>query len=459
MEISIDNLNLRPDEVAVLKLRGLFEAHGYKKHRVNRFEEYSLYLEHKNFLSSDNIITFTDLDGRLLALKPDVTPSIIKNASRDITENQRLYYIEKVYRESRETRMFKEIEQMGLEHFGKIDNSVIAEVLSLAQESLAAISDDYVLAIGHIDHYDVNKLDKLVEDLEHSGFSGRVILDSELTADPEYYNGIIFKGYIKGVPYPVLSGGQYDNMMKKFGKSAGAIGFALNLSEFGGLDNKKEIPEKANDTLTVALPKGRLGDNVYKLFESIGYDCKEIYNDNRKLVFENEDKGVRFLLVKPSDVTIYVEHGAADIGVVGKDILLDGKPNVYDLVDLPNLGKCRMCVAAKNGYKEDAGRVLRVATKFVNIAKDYYANKNREIDIIKLNGSVELAPLLGMSDVIVDIVESGKTLDENNLSVIEEIYSIHAKLIGNISTYNFKPEVIDNIVENILAKLKEKANG
>ena len=415
---------LRPDEVAVLKLRKLFEEYGYKRHRANRFEEYSLYLEHKNFLSSDNLITFTDLDGRLLALKPDVTLSMIKNAPCDMRENQRLYYIEKVYRESRETRMFKEIEQMGLEHFGNIDDSVIDEVLSLAKKALAAISDDYVLSIEDID-------------------------------DSEYYNGMTFKGYIKGVPYPVLSGGRYDNMMKKFGKNSGAVGFAVYLSELGGLDGKAEPPAKTDDSLTVALPKGRLGKDVYNLFEAIGYDCKEIKEDNRKLVFDNPERGVRFLLVKPSDVTIYVEHGAADIGVVGKDILLESKPDVYELADL-GLGKCRMCVAAKNGYAEDTGRVLRVATKFVNIAKDYYAGKNREIDIVKLNGSVELAPILGLSDVIVDIVESGKTLVENDLSVIEEIDpSISARLIANRSTYSFKGEAIDSIA----AKLGEKLNG
>ncbi len=204
--------------------------------------------------------------------------------------------------------------------------------------------------------------------------------------------------------------------------------------------------------LNIALPKGRLGDKVYELFASIGYDCSEIYSDNRKLVFENEENGVRYLLVKPSDVAIYIAHGAADIGVVGKDILEEGNFDIYELLDL-GLGKCNMCVAAPNDYVEDFDRPLRVATKFVNIAKDYYISLNREIEIIKLNGSIEIAPLLGLSDVIVDIVESGKTLKENNLRVYEKIMPISARLIANKSSYKFKGKDIDTLMEKLTKEL------
>ncbi len=204
--------------------------------------------------------------------------------------------------------------------------------------------------------------------------------------------------------------------------------------------------------LNIALPKGRLGDKVYELFASIGYDCSEIYSDNRKLVFENEANGVRYLLVKPSDVAIYIAHGAADIGVVGKDILEEGDFDIYELLDL-NLGKCNMCVAAPNDYVEDFDRPLRVATKFVNIAKNYYISLNREIEIIKLNGSIEIAPILGLSDVIVDIVESGKTLKENNLRVYEQIMPISARLIANKSSYKFKGNDIDTLMEKLKKEL------
>ena len=204
--------------------------------------------------------------------------------------------------------------------------------------------------------------------------------------------------------------------------------------------------------LNIALPKGRLGDKVYELFASIGYDCSEIYSDNRKLVFENEENGVRYLLVKPSDVAIYIAHGAADIGVVGKDILEEGDFDIYELLDL-GLGKCNMCVAAPNDYVEDFDRPLRVATKFVNIAKNYYISLNREIEIIKLNGSIEIAPILGLSDVIVDIVESGKTLEENNLRVYEKIMPISARLIANKSSYKFKGADIDRLMQKLQEEL------
>lgn len=208
--------------------------------------------------------------------------------------------------------------------------------------------------------------------------------------------------------------------------------------------------------LNVALPKGRLGDKVYELFASIGYDCSEIYADNRKLVFESKENNVRYLLVKPSDVAIYIARGAADIGVVGKDILDEGSFDVYELLDL-KLGKCNMCVAAQNGYVEDIDRPIRVATKFPNIAKRYYSSLNREIDIIKLNGSIEIAPILGLSDVIVDIVETGTTLKENNLSVFEKIMPISARLIANKSAYRFNSEVIDDITRQLRVKISQEA--
>lgn len=208
--------------------------------------------------------------------------------------------------------------------------------------------------------------------------------------------------------------------------------------------------------LNVALPKGRLGDKVYKLFASIGYDCSEIYADNRKLVFESEANNVRYLLVKPSDVAIYVARGAADIGVVGKDILDEGNYDLYELLDL-KLGKCNMCVAAENDYVEDPERPIRVATKFPNIAKRYYSSFNREIDIIKLGGSIEIAPLVGLSDVIVDIVETGTTLKENNLRVYEKILPISARLIANKSSYRFNSEEMNRITALLRQKLDEES--
>jgi len=210
--------------------------------------------------------------------------------------------------------------------------------------------------------------------------------------------------------------------------------------------------------LNIALPKGRLGDQVYKMFSSIGYECAAIYEDNRKLVFESPENNVRYLLVKPSDVAIYVEHGAADVGVVGKDILLESRPDVYELLDL-NIGKCRLAIAGPEDYIEDRDNVLRVATKFVNMAREYYSSLNREVEIIHLNGSIELAPILGLSDVIVDIVESGKTLKENHLKVLGTIVPISARFIANRSSYLFKSADINRMLAGLQEVLARDADS
>lgn len=199
------------------------------------------------------------------------------------------------------------------------------------------------------------------------------------------------------------------------------------------------------EMLNVALPKGRLGEKVYAMFKAAGFPCPTIEEQNRKLIFENEEVGVRYFWVKPSDVAIYVERGAADIGVAGKDILLEYRPKVYELLDL-DVGKCRMAVAAPKGFRDDPTRTLRVATKFSRIARDHYSSLGRDIDIIHLNGSIEIAPILGLSDVIVDIVETGTTLKENDLEVIETIVPISARLIANTSSFKFKNEAIERLL-------------
>ncbi len=206
--------------------------------------------------------------------------------------------------------------------------------------------------------------------------------------------------------------------------------------------------------LNIALPKGRLGEKVYDMFEQSGYDCPLIHEKNRKLIFTNEEKDICFFWVKPSDVNIYVERGAADIGVAGKDILLEYEPDVYELADL-KIGRCMMAEAAANGYIDQPERTKRVATKFENIARTYYTSIGRDIDIIHLNGSIELAPILGLSDVIVDIVETGTTLKENNLSVVEKIVDISARLIANKASYEFKKAQI-NAIAVALSALTEQ---
>ena len=528
MEFSL--ANLQPKERASFALRALYEAAGCRKYHMGRFEEYGLYQENRSFLSSEQVITFTDLDGRLLALKPDVTLSIAKTAQPAPGETLRYYYHENVYRPSAESHTFQEISQMGLEMLGAVGEAQVQQAVCLAARSLDALGADWVLEVSHMGYlfglFDalgvpdaaraklleklreknahelrtaagaagladaaadilcsvlnlcgsyadtlakaaalcrndamraaVAELEALAVPLEKAG--GVIRLDMTLAGEMEYYNGLVFQGYLKALPRPLLKGGRYDLLMQKFTPGAGAIGFAVYLDELDRLSAPLP-PVQKNSTdkvmLNVALPKGRLGDKVYHLLAGIGYGCPEDYNATRKLVVENPEAGIRYFLVKPSDVAIYVEHGAADVGIVGKDILTEASADVYELLDT-GLGKCRMCVAAPADYQDDPSRPVRVATKFVSIAKSYYASMGRDIDIIKLNGSIELAPILGLSDVIVDIVETGTTLRENGLKVVTEFMPISARFIANKASYQFKHAEMDTMLEKLRAELQNK---
>ena len=205
-----------------------------------------------------------------------------------------------------------------------------------------------------------------------------------------------------------------------------------------------------SEFLNVALPKGRLGERVYKMFAEAGFPCDELLDPKRKLIFENPEAKVRYFWVKPSDVPVYVERGAADVGVAGKDILLEYGPDIYELLDL-NVGKCRMCVAAKNGFRDDPDRTLRVATEFPHITQAYYSARSRDIDIVRLHGSIEIAPILDLTDVIVDIVETGTTLRENELTVLKEFMPISARCIANKASSKFKEKEL----QTLLQKLRE----
>ena len=523
MELTLQNFT--PAEQATFRLRALYEQGGYRKYRASRFEEYALYQEYQRFLPDPQVITFTDLDGKLRAIKPDVTLSIAKTAQPAPGECKRFYYNEEVCRASRESHTFQTIHQMGLECMGEVDEATQAEVLRLALASLAALDVPTVLEVSHmgfvtglLDVLDVPATAhaRLVELLcaknEHElrkaalqagadeagadalcglltlhgpfgatltaakaaaispsqkaalaellalqnalGEAGRGLqLDLSMADEAEYYNGIVFTGYAAGIPRAVLKGGQYDYLMQRFTPGAKAIGFAMYLDELERLAAPlPPVQQQGGEKtwLNIALPKGRLGDKAYALLAGAGYSANEDYNDTRKLVVENPEAGVRYFLVKPSDVAIYVEHGAADIGIVGKDILTESGADVYELLDT-GMGKCRMCVAGPRNFVDDESRALRVATKFVNIARDHYERRGRDIDIVKLNGSIELAPILGLSDVIVDIVETGTTLKENDLTVIEEFMPISARFIANKASYKFKYAQLTEL----LTKMKE----
>ena len=207
-------------------------------------------------------------------------------------------------------------------------------------------------------------------------------------------------------------------------------------------------------TVNIALPKGRLGEKVLNMLDQAGFSCPETKENDRRLIFESEQAGIRYFWVKPSDVAIYVERGAADIGIAGKDILLEYKPDVYELLDL-NIGVCRMAVAAKKGFRDHTDRTPRVATKFPNIAREFYEKKGRDIDIIKLNGSIELAPILDLSDVIVDIVETGTTLKENDLEPTETVVPVSARLVCNKASFKFKNSQIKKVMNALKVQCEE----
>ena len=520
--MELDLNMLKPQERVSLQLRLLYERAGFRQYHMGRFEEYGLYQENRRFLSSEQVITFTDLDGRLLALKPDVTLSIAKNAQVEDGGCGRFYYVENVYRPSQESHTFKEISQMGLECIGAVDDAATAQTVSLAIQSLALTERDFVVELSHMGFvtglfdavgapesirprlltcirdrkaHELQRLaaeaglskqgtdalcrlsglsgpwERVLEEaeplalnaamgaalselrtlcaaLEQQGQTAHLKLDLSLVNDMEYYNGLVLQGYLAGLPRAVLQGGRYDPLTEQFRPGAKAIGFALYLDEMDRLTDAAPMEDGEKVMVNVALPKGRLGDKVYNLLAGVGYGCPENYNDTRKLVVENREAGIRYFLVKPSDVAIYVEHGAADVGIVGKDILEESGADVYELLDT-GLGKCRMCVAGPKDFTDDPSRTLRVATKFVNIAKSYYAAQGRDIDIIKLNGSIELAPILGLSDVIVDIVETGTTLKENDLKVLTEFMPISARFIANRASCQFKHREIGTMLQKL----------
>lgn len=211
--------------------------------------------------------------------------------------------------------------------------------------------------------------------------------------------------------------------------------------------------------LTVALAKGRLAKKAMEMFESIGIFCEEMKDeDSRKLIFVNQEQEVRFFLAKASDVPTYVEYGAADIGIVGKDTILEESRKLYEVMDL-GIGKCRMCVCGPEPAREHLKHheLIRVATKYPNIAKDYFYNqKYQTVEIIKLNGSIELAPIVGLSEVIVDIVETGSTLRENGLTVLEEVCSLSARMVVNQVSMKTENERITRIIKGFQGLLKEK---
>ena len=301
-------------------------------------------------------------------------------------------------------------------------------------------------------------LEELNHNLKEKGNEKYVSFELGMISNYEYYTGIIFAGYTYGLGEPIVKGGRYDNLLSNFDKDAPAIGFAFVVDQLLTAVDKLSAKENKEDAryLTFALGKGRLAKKTLQLFEKIGITCEEIFDPTtRKLIFVNEDLKLRFFLSKGPDVPTYVEHGAADIGIVGKDTILEEGRNIYEVLDL-GFGSCRMCICGPDAAKEllQHQEQIRVATKYPQIAKDYFYNeKHQTVEIIKLNGSIELAPIVGLSDVICDIVETGATLRENGLDVLEEVCPLSARMVVNEVSMKMENERITRLIRELKSVL------
>lgn len=297
-------------------------------------------------------------------------------------------------------------------------------------------------------HQALVELQELATALLKEAVTPRLLFDLSTVNDTNYYSGIIFQGFVPQVPQAILFGGRYDGLLQSLGKTQAAIGFGIHLNAIA-TDTVTAKNERTH--LNIALPKGRMGEKVYHMFHEAGLCQENLLDESRKLIFTDEENGLRFFLVKPSDVASYVEHGAADIGIVGRDILLETEADVLDVLRFA-IGQCDIAIAGAKNFQKDASRPLKVATKYPTIARKYFSSRSQPVELIYLNGSIELAPLVGLADVIVDIVETGTTLKENGLEVFEKITDSSAHLVVNRTSWRFKQSEIYEIIQKVGAK-------
>lgn len=518
--------------------REIFGQHGYRMVQTPTFEYYDVY-DLATATKAENMFKFFDTNGRMLALRPDLTTSVARMAATKPigdTLPLKLSYIGSAFRneENFSQARQREFTQLGVEFIGESSAEADAEVIAIAIETLSKSGiSQFQIDIGQVEFFkglaqqaslneqqadqvrelidgkdfigiekaldeyqldmtlrqvflnlpnmfgDINiaidamEIENLNERsraalsnlmqvygiLKSKGLEQFVSVDLGMVPNLDYYTGIIIKGFTYGVGFPICTGGRYDNLTEKFGRRMPATGIAIGVERVMAslsdeqLGLKREL--KDTDYVTVALAKGRLAELSVEIFDRIGFDVSELKTKSRKLIFNDEQNKVRFILVKASDVPTYVEYGAADIGIVGKDTLLESGKNLYEVLDL-GFGKCKMAVA---GPKEMSGmldgrNIMRVASKYPNITKEYFHKiKGQTVDIIKLNGSVELGPLVGLSEVIVDIVESGKTLKENGLEVLEDICELSARLVVNRVSMKLQREKIGDIIQKMKGEL------
>lgn len=297
----------------------------------------------------------------------------------------------------------------------------------------------------------VSYLRRLYAALEKVGCGDRVMIDLGLVHEMDYYTGVMFRGYIGGAGAAILSGGRYNALCAKFGRDLPAGGFGIDVESVADslLSGAKPEAAERRGTVRIALTKGRLEKKTLALLGNAGYDISELEAGSRKLIFALPDKGVEIVLAKAADVITYVEHGVCDMGVVGKDTIMEKGGSFYEMVDL-GFGKCRFALATKKGKDAYGGyKTPVIATKYPNVTKAFFSRKNMDVETIKIEGSVELAPLLELADAIVDIVETGTTLKENGLEVIEDVAPVSARVIVNLASAKMKKAAIQTVIKDL----------
>ncbi len=293
--------------------------------------------------------------------------------------------------------------------------------------------------------------------LNQAGYGDAVLIDLGLVHEMDYYTGVMFRGYIGGAGTTILTGGRYNALCAKFGRDLPAGGFGIDVEHVAeslrGADAQDCQSEK--QTIRIALTKGRLEKKTLALLKNAGYDISELESPSRKLIFTLPEVGVEIVLAKAADVITYVEHGVCDMGVVGKDTIMEKGGSFYEMVDL-GFGKCRFAVATKTGKDVYGGyKTPVIATKYPAVTKAFFNKKHMDVETIKIEGSVELAPLLELADAIVDIVETGSTLRENGLEVIEDVAPISARVIVNLASAKMKKNGIQKVIADLEAGLED----
>lgn len=381
---------------------------------------------------------------RSLLLEADLEPEV-EDALRFQISKKNIFAVEEILEESDMPDNLKKAFASLTTLAGSVEVLEKAKKLTDNEKALKAISI----------------LEDIYEGLKGCGCEKYVSFDLGMLSKYNYYTGIIFRAYTFGSGEAIVKGGRYDKLLSHFGRKLPAVGFAIVIDQLMlALERKEEAAKKQQVSgdryLTFALGKGRLAKKTLELFEKIGIHMEEMKDpDTRKLIFVNEDLKLRFFLAKGPDVPTYVEYGAADIGVVGSDTIIEESRKMYEVLDL-GFGKCRMCVCGPASAKEklESQELIRVATKYPNIAKDYFYNKKHQtVEIIKLNGSIELAPIVGLAEVIVDIVETGSTLRENGLEVLEEVRPLSARMVVNRVSMEMERERIAKLINDNKAVL------